>query len=170
MADPLTLAIVGVGASTVLSANAQMQAANAAETAGQATQMAANYEAEQLEVQAGQERATAQRNMIEQRRRERIVQSNLQAAAAASGAGATDPTVARLSSDIAVEGQYRALSELFSGEERARGLEGQASARRYEGQVGYQAGKARAASTRTGALATIASGVGQGATLYGKYG
>lgn len=170
MADPLTIAIGAVAGGTILSASAQMQAADAAEAQGQAAQTSAYYEADQLEAQAGQERAASQRDMLENRRRERIVQSNLQAAAAASGGGATDPTVGRLASDIAVEGQYRALTDLYRGEERAIGLENKAAARRYEGDVGYMSGKARAASTRTGAVSSIFSGAAQGASLYAKYG
>jgi hypothetical protein len=170
MADPLTWAIAGLAGGTVLSAGAQMQSASAAKAQGKANQTAAYYEAQQLDAKAGQERATSQRNAMESRRQERIVQSNLQAAAAASGGGAVDPTIGRLASGIAIEGQYRALSDLYSGEDRARGLEDQASARRYEGDVGYMAGKARAASERTAAIGTIFSGVGTGATLYSKYG
>lgn len=117
---------------------------------GNAARGAANYQAAQLQQQAGQERATSQRQAMEERRRARFAQSRLQALAAASGAGATDPTVIDLSGDIAAEGEYRALTALFGGEERARGLTMNAQARRYEGQQQRRAGVMNAASTIMG--------------------
>jgi hypothetical protein len=164
---------IAVGASVVMGAmqaKSQREQADAAAQEGAAVKTAAYYEADQLDQQAGQERAAAQRQAMDSRRQERIIQSNLQAAAAASGGGATDPTIGRLSSDIAVEGQYRALSDLFRGEERARGLENQANARRYEGDIGYTAGRVRQRAGRNAAQASIIGGIGQGASLYSKYG
>lgn len=147
------LATVATIASAGLSALGAIQAGNAQNDA-------AKFQAAQMEQQAGQERASAQRAMIEQRRKERFAQSRLQAVAAASGAGATDPTVLDLSGDIAQEGEYRALTALFEGEERARGLQMGASAKRYEGAAAKQAGYIGAATTMLGA----------GSSLYDKYG
>lgn len=128
---------------------------------GNAANAQAKYEAKQLEQRAGQERAAAQREAIEKRRRSTLIQSRQQALAAASGAGATDPTVVDLIADTEAEGEYQALGQLFLGEERARGAEGQAAARRMEGRLAKRA-------SRFGALSTIASGVG--GTLLQKYG
>jgi hypothetical protein len=140
-------------ASTVLSAAGTISAGNAARGA-------ANFEAAQMTQKAGQERATAQRSAIEQRRRANLTNSRAQAVAAASGGGAADPTVTNLMTDITGRGEYNALSEIFSGEEKARGFEMGASARRYEGAQARQASLISAGGT----ILSSAS------TLYSKYG
>src|SRR3990172_2605978 len=101
--------LVGTAVSTV----GQIQAGNAA-------RKSANFQAAQMNQQAGQERATSQRAAIEQRRAARIAASRATALAAASGGGATDPTVLNILGDIKTEGEYNALSAMFGGEERAR--------------------------------------------------
>src|SRR3546814_9070939 len=89
-------------AGTVISAYGQMQAGEAAEAQAAAQQTALDFQAGEARKQAGQERAAAQREMISERRRERLVQSNLIASAAASGAGASDPTILDLQGDIEI--------------------------------------------------------------------
>ena len=125
---------------TITTALGQMQA-------GKAVQKAANFEAAQMRTKAGQERATSQRVSAEERRRERIVQSNLQARAAGSGASAFDPTIIDLSGDLAEEGLYRANTALYEGEERARSLESGAALRQFEGKQAKRAGYFAAAGT-----------------------
>lgn len=143
---------------TALQAIGQIQSGNAAAKA-------ANYQAAEMRKNAGQERATAQRAAAEEHRRERIIQSNLIARSAGSGAGASDPTVIDLSGDIAEEGLYRANTALFTGEERARSLETGARLQQYEGKQKKRAGYYGAAST---ALSFGNSNAGQ--TLYDRYG
>lgn len=125
--------------------------------AGNAAAAGANYNAEVLQQQAGQERAAAQRDAIEQRRRASIAQSNLQAAAGGSG---LDAGVITLAEGISREGEYRALLSMYEGENQARGLEAQAGAQRYEGKV-------EKAASRWKAAGTIASGA---ASLLDRYG
>lgn len=105
---------------------------------------AAKFQAQQLETAAWQERAASQRAAEEQRRQARLAGSRLQAVAGGSGA---DPTVMNLAADLAGEGEYRALTALFEGESRARGMEGQARAKRYEGGQARKAGMLKAATT-----------------------
>lgn len=121
---------------------------------GNAQRASANFQAAQLEQQAGQERASAQRKAILDRERADLAGSRIQALAAAGGGGATDPTVEKLRTDVAGRGEYEALSSLFTGEERARGMESAAGARRYEGQV----------ARRAGVIGAVAQ-VGQGAYM-----
>lgn len=135
-------------ASTLVSAVGTIAAGNAADNAAQ-------YEAEQLESRAGQERAAAQRRAIEQRRQARLVQSRQQAAAAASGAGASDPTVVDLMTGAEGEGEYRALLELYEGEERARGATVAANVRRFEGKQAKTASYIGAAGTILGGASTF---------------
>lgn len=101
---------------------------------------AAKSEARQLEGQAIVERATSQRDAMEQRRQARLLTSRALAVAAASGGGADDPTVVNIMSDLEGEGEYRALTALYEGETEAQGLEAQARARRKEGKNAKIAG------------------------------
>ena len=133
----------------------------------------ADRRAQQLEQQAGQERAASQRAAAQERRRLRRAQSRLQAVAGASGAGALDPTVLDLEGDLAAEGEFRALSRLFEGESEARNLEYGATLERHGGQVdsfifGERARQARRA--RTGALVSGAGRILGGVSLLEKYG
>lgn len=148
--------------STVLSVAGTAASALGAVQSGRSQQQAANYQAAQYTQQAGQQRATAQRAAMEQRRRARLAQSSLQARAAASGAGALDPTVLDLEGNIAGEGEYRALTALYEGEEQARGLENAASVKRFEGKQARSAGNARAMNSVIGGASTLFERFGQG--------
>ena len=89
-------------------------------------------EARQLERNAGLERATSQRQSIDERRQAELASSRALALTAASGGGADDPTVVNIISDLEGEGEYRALTALYNGEQSARGMEDEATARRKE--------------------------------------
>lgn len=124
---------------------------------GQSQKAAAEYKAAQMNQQAGQDRASAQRDAIEQQRQATLAQSRLRAVA---GGGAGDPTVVKLSEDIAGEGEYRALTSLYNGEERARGLEMAAAGKQLEGSQAVTASYLKAGS----------SILGKGPSLHEKYG
>lgn len=126
---------------------------------GNAANKQAKFQAAQLEQRAGQERASSQRRAIEERRRAGIINSNALASAAASGGG-TDGSVAKIMGDIAGEGEYRALTRLWEGEESAKGLETQAAAARMQGKSAKKQAMFKAAGT-------LASGAG---SWYDKYG
>ena len=93
---------------TVVSAAGQMQAASQEKAA-------ANWQAKEYERQARQERASAQAEALEEDRRKGLVLSQLQAQSAASGFGATDPTVLSLTEDITKRGTYRQQLAQFGG-------------------------------------------------------
>jgi hypothetical protein len=171
---PTILSAVGTGISVVgalsagnsAAANGQSQNAQAEYAAQQS-----EYQADQLDQAAGQRRATAQRQGMEQRRRAAIAESNLQARA---GGGSTDPSILGLTGNIAGEGEYNALAAMFEGEESARGSEMQATSAR--GQAGQyrasgQAALARAdvaqSASRINAVGTIFNGA---SSLYSKFG
>jgi len=146
------------------------------------TRQQSNYIAAQEEARAGQERAAAQRGAMEERRKGRFVSSRAQAVAAASGGGALDPTIVDIGAAIAGEGEYRAMTALYQGEESARGLEGQAALRRYagnteagllqyQGRAAAAAGVAKRNAAFMSAGGTIAGAVGKdGGSLFDKYG
>jgi hypothetical protein len=148
-AIPLALTVAG----TALSAGGSIIGANA-----EAKEL--RSEAAQLEAQAGLERASSHRQAIEERRQARLAASRGLAVAAASGASADDPTVVNALAGIEGEGEYRALTALYNGEEQARGMEAQAAANRRG-----------AKSTKKAALFNAAGTVlSAGSTLYDRYG
>jgi hypothetical protein len=102
-------------------------------------------QAAQLEFQAGQGRASAQRAAMEERRKSRFLSSRGLALAAASGGGADDPTVINNLAEIEGEGEYRALASMYEGETEARGKEAQAVANRSRAKAVKTAGLLNAA-------------------------
>lgn len=167
------LATIGLVATSVvgglIGASAELEAGKAAERAGEQQQALSEFEARQAEINAGQERASAQRAAMEERRRARLIQSRQQAVAGASGAGALDPTVLDLQADAEAEGEYGALTRLYAGEEAARGYRMQAAGSRYEGQVARYAGKVRRNASYSRAIgAALPSVLDAGTTLYDR--
>jgi hypothetical protein len=122
-------------------------------SSGASEQTAANFQADQLDQLAGQERAASQRSAAEQLRKSRIMQSRALAVAAASGAGALDSNVLNVISGIAGEGDLASRTELYSGNDRASKLELSADTKRFEGAQRKRAGEIRAINTiATGGL------------------
>lgn len=112
--------------------------------AGSEAKNAADFQAAQLDQAAGQSRAAAQREAMEARRQARLAGSRVQALARGGGG---DESVLALQGDIAGEGELRALTAMYEGEERARGYEGQADAARYSGRNAKSRGMASALNT-----------------------
>lgn len=125
---------------TALTAGGTIMAGNAADAAG-------HYKAQVERGQAGVARASGQRQMFEQQRETNLTLSKLQATAASSGGSASDPTILKLGGDIAARGQYAGLIDLFNGENKARGLEDQATADIFEGKTKRDASYVTAAGT-----------------------
>lgn len=127
---------------------------------GQAEKRAAESTAMQLERNAGLSRAVSQLEAVQRRRSARYAQSRAQAVAAASGAGASDPTVVNLIASLEGEGEMGALASLFEGEESARNME-------YAAQVARRTGKAASTGASIKAASTILGGA---SSWYDKYG
>lgn len=158
--------VVG-GVGSILSFIGNMGAGSAARRAGEAQKTEADYEATQLEQNAGQATAAAQRQAMEERRRAALQVSRGVAVAAAGGGATSDPTVQKLLADISGEGAYRASVDLYQGEEKARQLRMGAAAKRYEGDVALRGGEDKQTAYTYGGLGALATGA---AGLYGKYG
>lgn len=139
-------------ASTVMSAVGQRNE-------GIAANQEAQYKAKQAEVNAGQERASSQRAMVEELRQMRLTQSRAQAVSAASGGGALDSSVMDIIGDLETEGRYRANVKKYEGEESARDLETGAMLSRYQGKNAKKAGN-------MAAIGTIMSGGSKAAGMY----
>ena len=145
MAD-LGLSTILMGLGTVISAGGTI-------ASGVAQSDAMDYKAEQERMAAQENRAASQRTMQEHQTQLSYQQSKLQAGAAATGAGADDPTVVKLGSDMAGRGEYQSLMDLYTGENRARGMEDQAKG-------DNMTGDAAMTGSLFGAAGTLASGFG----------
>lgn len=121
------------------------------------------HEAVQLDQMAGQDRASSQRAAIEQKRQSRLLASAALARGAATGGG-DDPTLVNILADIEGEGELRALTALYEGEEMARSREMQANARRREAKNVKKASYLNAGATILGNAATMYSRYGGGTT------
>lgn len=125
---------------TVLSAKGDL-------TSGRAAKASANYQARQLEANAGQEIAASTVAAQEEQRKSDLIASRAIAVAAASGGGALDPTVVKILQGIRGEGALASATQLYNGQESARGMRDQARGSRYEGKLYKEASNARALST-----------------------
>jgi hypothetical protein len=143
-------------AGTVMNAYGQYQS-------GQDAKSAANYQANQLNVNAGQAKAASQVQAGLEARNTQLMVSRARAVAAASGGSADDPTVANIMARIAGEGSFRQRTALYGGESQARQMNMQADALRYQGQQAAQAGKINAVSS-------LLKGGAQAYSMNTKYG
>lgn len=164
-ASNLSGAAGGIG--TILSLIGNMSSAGAARRQGAGVRKAAEFEAAQLEQNAGQAQAAAQREAAIERRREAMLISRGIAVAAAGGGAVTDPTVGKLLEDIAAEGAYRSGVAIYQGEEKARQMTMAADARRREGVAAEDAGDSKSNAYMLAGLGQAAQGA---ASLFGKYG
>lgn len=164
------------------SGRAQQNTANTQGTMAKAQGIAAEklaiLQARQLEQNAGQDIAAGTAAVDAERRKSELIASRAMAVAAASGAGALDPTVVKILQGIRGEGELAANTQMYNANERARGQTDQAAATRYEGKLSRIAGdasnaayrsmgKAAAGAGRTKALTTVMSGLGKFAATWG---
>lgn len=157
-----------VGA-TILNAGAQLAKAQTVKTIAARRQVAGEYEAKQLEIEGAQSRGIGMRVSQDQTVNTEMVNSTALARAAASGAGASDPTVLAVISRTAGAGAYRALLATYEGEAQARLDMAKASALRYEGATGVSDAATAARMANMTAGATLLSGAVKGGSMYEKY-
>lgn len=105
---------------------------------------AARSVAAQYDAQANTVVAASQRAAAEERRQGRLALSRVQAVA---GGGGNDVGVVNIAGDIAAESEYRALSALFEGNDRAAGLRFAGDTKRWEGSQARTAGFIKGATT-----------------------
>lgn len=154
-------------AGTLLSAMGQVKAGASQAEVGNNARKLAQFQAEQLRQNAGTDVAAAQRSAVDIQRQSDYVASHALAVAAASGGGASDPTVINLIARTAGETAYRKSVALYQGAEAARAANMQADATLYGGELAAAKGKQVAAASDLGAITTLVKG---GASLFSKYG
>lgn len=148
----MVLMMVG---SALITAVGQIRAGQAADQMGKAQQQGLEHQAEQMRVNAGQERAASQRDMIIKRKQATLVQSRAQAVAAASGGGTLDASIVDIMGDLEAEGDYGVNLAQYHGEERARDLESGAQMKVFEGGLARTAGKNAKKASRLAAVSTV---------------
>lgn len=161
------LPVVLQTAGTVLSATGGVEKAAATEDIGARKRQLAGMEAAQLRENAKASMAAGIQDSMEQQRQGRIAASRALALAAASGGGASDPTVMNIIANLSGQATYQAMSALYEGQERARLMEKQAVMTEYGGTLQEASAKSQAKATRFGALSTAAS---DAISMYQKYG
>lgn len=161
-------------------ASAYRSAGRAAVREGKFLRALSERRAQAMDIQAGQERASAQRSAIEARRQGNFVAGRTRALAAASGADPSSPTIVGNLADLAEDTDLRAATSLFEGESRGRALQYEAAVERLSGAAQLEGARyQRDLSTAkagqailsgiTGAGETIMSSAGH-AGLFQKYG
>lgn len=155
--------------------SANRDAIDAIERQGQSIKAAREWGAKQLETEGQARFAAGQRTALAEKRKGKLVLSNLQAKAAASGGG-SDPTVMKLGGQIGAEASYRLALALAAAQEAKRGYNTAAGGKRYEGALAEHGANARASGMRkamgTTALGRVASALGNlaGESLWQKFG
>jgi hypothetical protein len=167
-------AAVSKGVGSAYTAQGADLLADAALAKGQRLKQASEFEAQQLETNAGQSVAASQRVAADQRLQSEYLASKAIAVAAASGGTATDPTVINVVSKIAGIGALNATMALYNGEEQARQQRAQAYATRFAGDTAVidsrTAADAYHLKASAARVAGVGSAIGDAATLFSKYG
>jgi len=109
--------------------------------------------------------AATTRDMDEEQRNKELMHSRALALAAASGGGVDDPGMVKILGDLNAEGEYRVMAHLWSGQDRAAGLQFRAAEAKKEGDAAIPVGIINALSA--GASAYSRSG---GTGLFGSSG
>ena len=151
-------------ASAVMQASATAAAGRAEEQAALGRQQALEHQAEQARINAGQEKAFAQREAFEERRKGKLIASRALAVGAASGAGVG--SMERIFGDIGAEEEYRAAFALFEGDVAARDLNLQADLLRFEGDQEARAGRIRKKLAKRQAFGQLFTGFGRAASYF----
>lgn len=166
LSDPSWLNAVANG----IQAGGQITSAREQREFGEESRAAAEYQAAQLRDRGNAAQAEAQRQAALEDRNAKLVASRALAVAAASGGGASDPTVLNVIAGIAQEGAYRKSVALYQGDDRARVMRMQATARQIEGRSKQASADSIADSMILGAGTSLLRGVAQGASLYQRFG
>ena len=160
----LAAAIPYIG--TILGVAGKARSAKAARKQGRQLLALRNEQAVDIERQAVEVKAIAQRQAIDEQEKAELLISRAQAVAAASGGSATDQTVLDVMSDIEGEGAYRAAMAMYQGEREAETLRQEAKYTRAGGEISRQESNARARAYEMEAVGTIAQGA---TTFYDRY-
>lgn len=128
--------------------------------AGREAKAQAEYQAKVQEQQADEAYASAQRDATEKYRKGRIMLGDQRAAIAGSGGDLTDPSVLDIMGDTEAEIDLAARTDIYKGEQQARGLNDAAINSRISGKNAQKASYISAAGS-------LFSGV---SSMYSRFG
>lgn len=131
---------------------------------------AAQYQATQLRQNANSAEAASQRTAFDIDRQTQFITSRALAVAAASGAGATDPTVVSLIARDAGQGAYERAAALYGGADRARLDRESADAKEYEGKTTLVNSLEVGAAAYAGGATNLLKSQARGASLFQRFG
>ena len=155
--------------STILNTAGQLAKGHAYEAIGSRRQALSEFTAQQLEQDAEAAQGIGMRGAVNEQLKAKLVNSLVLARAAASGAGASDPTVLNIMAQTSGESAYRQALAMYEGESQARLSRLRATAARYEGATAESdAGVAKDMSD-IGAASTLLSGGAKVASMFEKY-
>ena len=168
-----TVALIATLAGSAVTAVGSIAAGNAKAAQAESEAKAREFQAAQLDIAAKEEKASAQSDMLELRRRKNLALSQLQARAAGSGFSATDPSSLHLGSEIEKYGTYQEQMAMYGGEAKARDARFSAAANRYSASMSRELGQSYKTAGYLSAAGTILGSIGGMAGKYttrGKYG
>lgn len=167
LSDYLPLALQA--SSTILSAGGQYARGQSYRTIAARRRALGEFEAQQLEAEATQSRGVGLRAAQDEILKAKLVNSTALARAAASGAGASDPTVMAILARTAGEGAYRSAVAMYEGEAQARLDMMRAAALRFEGATAASDAETASRLATGGAAATLLTGGLKALSMYDKY-
>ena len=165
-----TIALIASLAGAATTAVGTIAAGNAKAAQAEAEAKAQEFQAQQLDISAKEEKAGAQRDMLELRRRKTLALSQLQSRAAGSGFSATDPTALQIGSEIEKYGTYQEQMATYGGEAKARDASFAAASKRYSAAMTRDIGRSYKTAGYLSAAGTILGGIGGMAGKYNRYG
>lgn len=156
-------------ASTILSAGGQIAKGEGYAAIGARRQALSEFEAKQLETEAEGARGIGMRNAATIALNTQVVNSLALARAAASGGGASDPTVLNILAQTSGESAYRKSLAMYEGEAQARLDMMRAAAVRYEGATAASDAEVAQNQANMAAFSTVLSGGAKTMSMYQKY-
>ena len=154
---------------TVLSVGTKLIEAGAEKQSAKNARALAEYESAQLRYNGIQTQAGAQRDAIAVDRETQLNASRALAVAAASGGGASDPTVVRFIASNAADGAYRKALALYEGDDAARSMNMQADGVETGAKIADGQSRARRSVMVLEAGASGFGGYARGTSMRSKY-
>lgn len=119
------------------------------------------YEQKVAAQQADEATAASQRDAMARYREGRYLLSQQQAAIAGSGGNMTDPSVMRIMDDTTEQVTLAAESDIYKGDQQARGYNDAAKVAGYNAESAMRAARIKAASTLFSGMSTMFSRFGE---------
>lgn len=166
--DPGTLMVAATVAGGAIQGMSTLAGGKMAAQAGQMQQSEANYQATQIQQNASQALAGAQRQALDTQQRTNLAISTATARAGASGAAPDVGSAVANTGQLAKRGSYQALMDMFNGQSKATGLENEASGIRYTGSIDELEGEEKEKASYLAAGGEFAGSIGSAAGQYGK--